>query len=212
MSSVVYRTLFLIMAICLPMLGQARPSGYSANNLTLEFAGRGLYQKSAVALYNGTKVTLEAPVSGWLDDMNKDQLKQLKGVNLNDLSGLARLLQQGLRESTAHFEISVQYRLANSQTAQKVLSVIDVRKNGGGNIEYILNKSVDLPADMENAVLLFKIWPSPMNSHATCCDCSGGCAALWILFSVCTTCLSPRGGEDCCEICDKPFSSGESCP
>lgn len=46
---------------------------------------------------------------------------------------------------------------------------------------------------------------------SVCCNCSGGCAALWILLSYCETCLAVSGGGSCCSECKMPASPGGSC-
>ena len=51
---------------------------------------------------------------------------------------------------------------------------------------------------------------NPM-TKAVCCDCSGGCAALWILFAYCNTCISYQGGSYCCSSCRMPGPPGGTC-
>ncbi len=46
---------------------------------------------------------------------------------------------------------------------------------------------------------------------AVCCNCSGGCVALWILFAYCNTCISYQGGSYCCSSCNMPGTPGGSC-
>lgn len=55
-----------------------------------------------------------------------------------------------------------------------------------------------------------KLKGNPM-SKAVCCNCTGWCAAGWILVAYCSTCVSISGGEECCSSCKIPAGPGQSC-
>ncbi len=58
------------------------------------------------------------------------------------------------------------------------------------------------------AVLSFgRGWPA----HSVCCNCNFKCSVLWVL-GYCKTCVSPLGGDKCCETCRIPPSPGQTCP
>ncbi|AMO55417.1 hypothetical protein GZ77_10295 [Endozoicomonas montiporae] len=219
----IHKTIFLYLTVFWTSLALAQQSGHTANPLTLKLEGRGLYQEAMITLYDGTSVTLEAPVTGWLDDMPQKHLDALRGINLKDLPALAHLLDQGIKHSAVPLEISLVYPAKGKRQTRIVLPVKQISSQYG-NMTYTLQHPVDMPEDIENAALLFKTWPAPAEedqlvelggrrpTKAVCCDCSGGCAALWILFGWCKQCLSAMGGEYCCSEYRMPAATGGKCP
>lgn len=210
--------LLIINGLC-----HAADSVHYANTLTIELEGRGLYQEATVAPYSDKFLTLEAPTTGWLSDMKRSHLLSLKDIDLNDLTGLAALLSDGVQHTTVPTEISVEYSAPDGKTIKKVLPVSHVGASSG-NMQYVLAESIGLPQEMENVTLLIKTWPVPTEqaaelmlggrgpTKAVCCDCSGGCAALWIMFGYCKSCMTALGGEYCCSECHKPAAPSGSCP
>ena len=222
MKPIIHSVVVLVQVVMLSCYSYAGGSAHSTDTLNIDLEGRGLYQEAAVAIYSGKTVILEAPSTGWLTGMKDHHLALLKEIDLNNLPELAALLTEGLHHTTVPTEISLEYFSSTGKAIKTVLPVTNIRANSG-NMLYELAEPVDLPSEMEKTSLLFKTWPVPTEqatvlalggrgpTKAVCCDCSGKCAALWILLGYCKSCMTALGGENCCSECHKPAAPGGSC-
>lgn len=223
MKTIMHRAIALIQLLLLSSLCVAAGKVHNAGTLNIELKGRGLYQESAVALYSNKVLTMEAPQTGWLNDMQKRHLALLKGINLSDPAKLSRWLSKGIHHRTVPIQVLLQYSTVEGKTVTTQLKITNVHAFSG-NMQYDLADPVNLPQEIENVTLLIKTWHAPTrsacahmeegasNDESVCCDCSGVCAFYWLMFNYCDTCVSPQGGEHCCQICDKPAAPGQSCP
>ena len=198
-------------------------SGLSAGNISVTLEGRGFFLVTHQMSYDqDNKLTMVAPVAGWLDDMKQEHLQALKDFNLNDLLGLTELMNKGIKKSPLIIDISIK-RFENDSVIMTPLDVHEVEYSNG-NLLFTLNRPANIPPVLENVSILFRAWHQPTEESlstvlggprpmkAVCCNCSGGCAALWILFAWCTQCVSFQGGEYCCSACQMPPAPGETCP
>lgn len=222
---------FLLLIACLTgTFLQAAPdnklgvSGLNAGNISISLEGRGLYLTADQIDYDqGTSLTVVTPRVGWLDDMRQEQLDALKDFDLNDLSELASYMDKGVNRAPLILDISIRRADGNST----IITPLDVKKieSKNGNIQFTLNTKLDkFPEEVEKASILYRTWHHPTQESlelalggprplkAVCCNCSGGCAFLWILLGWCTTCVSFQGGEYCCADCQLPPAPGETCP
>lgn len=223
------RVLVLTLFCLLSQWAQAAPaskqcaSGLSAGNISVTLEGRGFFLTTDQVSYDqDKKLTVVAPEAGWLDDMKPEHLQQLKDFNLNDLSELAGLMNKGVQKSPLVIDISIR-RFENESVIMTPLDVNEVEYENG-NLLLTLNRPANIPPVLESTSILFRTWHQPTEESlstvlggprpmkAVCCDCSGGCAALWILFAWCTKCVSFQGGEYCCSACQMPPAPGETCP
>lgn len=197
--TIVITQFFLLSTLC-------NAAGKVHNAGAPDIAGRGLYQEASTATYSNEVLTLEAPDSGWLHDMQQDVLNNLKEFDLKDLSELSLALVKGIRNNKYHVDISLEYPTSDGKVMVKKLSVRHFYANGN-QMQYFLRNPVDLPAQMSNVTLLIKTWPMPAASSAVCdmkgstgecCHCSASCQFEWALFGYCPTCVAPLIGT-----CDK---------
>jgi len=192
-----------------------------AGTQMVKMEGRGFYITSPSAVFDSHKtLTLNAPVIDWLGDMKKEHLDVLGDIDLRDIPSFADTLDTGFKKSQRLSTITLAFvKSGKKQTLEIHDQVIHV-SSSNGNIRFSFKEPVKSIADqtMEQVTLTFKTWHLPTVNlgrfpmHAVCCNCSGGCAALWILFGWCNTCLEPSGGEFCCQHCHMPAAPGETCP
>ncbi|MFK0572653.1 hypothetical protein [Endozoicomonas sp.] len=202
----------------------AAEAEYSITGKTLKYEGRGLYQKSEIAVSYDRTLVLVLPVSRWLGGMMKEHIGIMNdNLDLTDLPTLADLITEGLRNACAHFLVKIIYTLPDGTKAESELPVHEVVSTDG-HMYYQLHEDVSLPTVMENVAVITESWPEPIDdspangqlgkkfpTHAVCCNCKGGCAALWIVFGFCKQCVAFNGGEDCCSLCNMPAAPGGSC-
>ncbi|GAA4651020.1 hypothetical protein GCM10023116_33030 [Kistimonas scapharcae] len=192
-----------------------------AGTQMVEMEGRGVYITSPSAVFDSHKtLTLNAPAIDWLGDMKKEHLDVLDGIDLRDIPSFAATLDTGFKKSQGLSTITLTFvRSGKKQTLDIHDPVIHISSQNG-NIRFSFKEPVkSIPEQtMEQVTLTVKTWHLPTVNlgrfpmHAVCCNCSGGCAALWILFAWCNTCLEPSGGEFCCQHCHMPAAPGETCP
>ncbi len=192
-----------------------------AGNQMVEMEGRGFYITSPSALFDGSKtLTFTAPVIDWLGDMKQEHLNSLAGIDLSDLPSFANTLDKGFKNSPILSAIELTFKQDNRQQTLTIHDQVTHVSSSNGNMRFTFKKPLtSIPGQtLQQVTFVFKTWHLPTVDlgrypmHAVCCDCSGGCAALWILFAWCNTCVAVMGGKDCCTICNMPAVSGKTCP
>ncbi len=192
-----------------------------AGKQTVELEGRGFYIHSPAALFDGSKtLTLNTPSIDWLGDMKQEHLDALAGIDLRDIPNFAATLDKGFKKTQVLSTIELTFQKDNHQQTLVIHDQVTHVSSQNGNIRFSFKEPVKAIPDqtMEQVTLTFKAWHIPTVNlgrfpmHAVCCNCSGGCAALWILFAWCNSCLEPMGGEYCCPNCHQPAAPGGTCP
>ncbi|WGL58750.1 hypothetical protein QEJ31_09455 [Pigmentibacter sp. JX0631] len=97
----------------------------------------------------------------------------------------------------------------NSKESKKLI-IENAKKNSSQITTKKLDACLTLFSDYQDPKDPNKLLGNPM-SKAVCCNCSGWCAAGWILVAYCSTCVSINGGEGCCSSCKMPAGPGQSC-
>ena len=198
----------------------------AAGPLIVEMEGRGIYLTSSTAtITGGDTLTLSSPRVDWLDGMQQEHINQLLTVDLSQLSELAGYLDKGIKNTLVLSSLELKYKTDSGWRTLQIHDRLEWVTSSGGNLSFKFKDPLRIPLDqkMEQVALALKTWPNPTDGwlmelgrfpmHSVCCDCSGWCAFLWILFAYCNSCLQPQGGEYCCINCDPPVPAapGGSC-
>lgn len=187
------------------------PGGSFASEQTVKMKEWGFYITSPFAKFTDSKTLfLAAPIIDWLDDIKASQPEGISEVDLSDIPTFASALDTGFTRAEVHYSMTLNYN-----DGQKWREIdIDERVKGvtsnGSDIKFIFKDDVEpeLGQTMGKVTLTVKVEHDPYPyrdfMHTVCCDCSGKCALLWILCAYCSNCIQPRGGMDCCKLCDPP--------
>lgn len=185
--------------------------------LIMEMEGRGIYMTSPIVTLTGDDMlTLTAPEVDWLDGMKQEHLDQLAGIDLSKLDELSGYLDKGIKNTQVISSMELKYKTEDGWRIVQIHDRVESISTSGGNLNIKFKEPLQLQLEqkMEQVSLVLQTWPSPTDRwlmelgrfpmHSVCCDCSGWCAFLWILFAYCNSCLQPQGGEYCCINCDPP--------
>ncbi|KEI70020.1 hypothetical protein [Endozoicomonas elysicola] len=199
----------------------------AAGPLIVEMEGRGIYLTSSTATLTGEDMlTLTAPDVDWLGGMKQEHMNKLSTIDLSKLPELSGYLDKGIKHTLVLSSLELKYKTESGWRILQIHDRVESVSSSGGNIAFKFKDPLQILLDqkMEQVTLVLKTWPYPTNGwlmelgrfpmHSTCCDCSGWCAFLWILFAYCKNCLQPQGGEYCCINCDPPVPAapGGTCP